>query len=351
MKSKMMKRIAAACGAVMLLGSLCAAQAAGTQVTVENPNAMIYAEGYVDTLFPNEKGVFMPAISYNGSTYIPVRNAGEWMGKQVGWDAATQTVTLSGSAERVFHGKNERVVGSVFQGVGAGPMGGNNTAALRADLSVVLDGVKQSFQNEKGEPVYPLLFQDVTYLPLRSIGELTGLEVSYVPARDGGSACIYLRTPLTDAQKTALTSYAQQLFEETKALEKLEKQLFDDKLWTEQGTAGKTDTVLTGKDEALKIIPQIKAKLQALRAMPAPEGTLLAYTYGELTKELDRDIAVCDDVTARLQKGERVRCASTYEMSEDGVNFIIAAPELWTAAEMRCVVEQNGFVDPFAGEH
>lgn len=35
-------------------------------------------------------------FSYNGTIYIPLRQAGAWMGKQVDWDQQGKTVVLSG---------------------------------------------------------------------------------------------------------------------------------------------------------------------------------------------------------------------------------------------------------------
>lgn len=63
--------------------TVCGAATAGNEIAISDPNAQIYVQG-VPAMFPNEKGEYMPAISYQGSTYMPVRSAGEWMGKNVG---------------------------------------------------------------------------------------------------------------------------------------------------------------------------------------------------------------------------------------------------------------------------
>src|SRR5699024_2393959 len=42
-------------------------------------------------------------LSYNGATYIPIRTAGEWMGKNVAWDEDSKTITLSGINEKIYH--------------------------------------------------------------------------------------------------------------------------------------------------------------------------------------------------------------------------------------------------------
>lgn len=48
---------------------------------------------------------------------------------------------------------------------------------IRPDISVVIDGKEQTFQNAQGEPVYPLLYDGTTYLPVRAIGNLMGKTV------------------------------------------------------------------------------------------------------------------------------------------------------------------------------
>lgn len=45
--------------------------------------------------FKNAKGETVYPIMYNGTTYLPVRSAGELAGFQVDWDQATQTVLLA----------------------------------------------------------------------------------------------------------------------------------------------------------------------------------------------------------------------------------------------------------------
>ena len=50
-------------------------------------------------------------------------------------------------------------------------------AELRTDFVVKIDGEVQEFKNVKGERVYPILYNGTTYLPVRTVGELTGKTV------------------------------------------------------------------------------------------------------------------------------------------------------------------------------
>ncbi len=50
----------------------------------------------------------------------------------------------------------------------------NIDAQIRADFTVEIDGEVKHFKNAQGEPVYPILYDGTTYLPVRAIGEIMG---------------------------------------------------------------------------------------------------------------------------------------------------------------------------------
>lgn len=56
-----------------------------TAVKINPQSADIYAEG-IPATFPSEDGkTVYTALSYNGSTYMPLRTVGRWMGKNISW--------------------------------------------------------------------------------------------------------------------------------------------------------------------------------------------------------------------------------------------------------------------------
>ena len=63
--------------------------------------------------------------------------------------------------------------------VSAAPTVTNVTAQLNPDYKIVVDGVNQNLFNSTGQPVYPLVYNNSTYLPLRAMGELMNKNVNW----------------------------------------------------------------------------------------------------------------------------------------------------------------------------
>lgn len=178
----------------------------------------VHANVYLDPVFVEGREAYCwtPAgkqtdyLSYNGTTYIPIRTAGEWMGKNVVWDEASKTITLSGTTEKVYHDQTEyEADAQTLDKLRNEGM----TVKLRDDIKVVVDGKTQDFKNAKGEAVYPINYNNMNYLPVRNIGELLGMTVKYLPKTDHSPSTIFLRTALTDAQVQEGLNYVKTLQE------------------------------------------------------------------------------------------------------------------------------------------
>ena len=52
-------------------------------------------------------------------------------------------------------------------------------AQLRPDMTIIIDGVEQTFYNAQGQEVHPILCDGTTYLPVRAIGEVMGKNVDW----------------------------------------------------------------------------------------------------------------------------------------------------------------------------
>ena len=180
---------AAALGAATLaaLVTVSAGAVGSSVVTVElRPNVEIVVDG-VSRTFYNAQGKEVHPLYYQGTHYLPVRAIGELMGKNVNWDGASLTVSLSGTRT-------------------GGPVQGTPDTAAKVqrvsaephpDFTIVVDGTRRTFTDAQGNAVYPMLYQGTNYLPVRAIGELMGKSVSW----NGASRVITLSgTPLvTDA--------------------------------------------------------------------------------------------------------------------------------------------------------
>ena len=84
------------CVVLLLTPLIGCAQAADTVTARLRPDYTIIIDG-AERDFYNAAGQQVHPVAYDGTTYLPVRAIGELMGKTVAWDAATNTVTLSGS--------------------------------------------------------------------------------------------------------------------------------------------------------------------------------------------------------------------------------------------------------------
>ena len=176
------------------------AQQTRTAVKISPQSAHIYVQG-IPATFPSEDGkIIYTALSYNGSTYMPLRTVGRWMGKNISWDNTSRTVFLSGSVEKSYPCADDEA----YHQEGLKYVGAAGNAVLDKGIKVLIDGKQRTFKNQKGETIYPLFYENAIYLPLRNIGELTGMDVTWYSAKTENDVnAIFLRSPLSDSKRTA----------------------------------------------------------------------------------------------------------------------------------------------------
>lgn len=67
-------------------------------------------------------------------------------------------------------------------------------AEIHRDMTIIVDGKVQSFEDANGSKVYPILYNGTTYLPVRAIGNLMKKDVGW----DGTTKTITLTSPTVD---------------------------------------------------------------------------------------------------------------------------------------------------------
>ena len=281
-----------------------------TAVKINPQSADIYAEG-IPATFPSEDGkTVYTALSYNGSTYMPLRTVGRWMGKNISWDSASRTVFLSGTTEKSYPCADD----DAYHKEGVKYVGATGTATLDKGVKVLVDGKQQTFKNQKGETIYPLFYRNSIYLPLRNIGELTGMDVTWYSAKaENDVNAIFLRMPLSDSKRAEMETYATNLM----------KQLLDMRTDTQKfencesavKNGSYTDYVITDKAAAMAALDSIKRKAQTIRSGMTEQANPIRYYNSSLMNELDFLINNADTVMDRVKNGRVVVGSSNPDTS------------------------------------
>ncbi|MCQ5129161.1 copper amine oxidase N-terminal domain-containing protein [Butyricicoccus faecihominis] len=240
----------------------------------------------------NEQGEQVPMLLYKGTNYIPIRTTGEWMGKTVSWNGKTNTISLSGSIDPTYHTKSAKKSYNYDEHFD------KIDITLAPQIVVLVDGKIQNFYDANGSVVYPLISHGTTYLPLRSIGKLTGMEIAWRQTfySTGGAQLMYLRTPLTSDQKAECESYLSGL---EKRLSFFEYILYHD-----------IQDVLRDSPEQVSVeywkttLPRLRQAFNAIKDYAPPTVPLLEYGYQEMCVTSQLYDSELDLATQALEQGD-----------------------------------------------
>lgn len=75
------------------------------------------------------------------------------------------------------------------------------SAYLKPDVTVKVGGQAKSFYDVNGRPVYPIIYQGTTYLPVRAVSELMGEPIEW----ENGNKTIYIGRTLNNPNKTIVS--------------------------------------------------------------------------------------------------------------------------------------------------
>lgn len=263
MKKRVVSLLLALACALSLSVSAFAAEVQTVHVEMRSP--IIYVEN-VDVAFLDSLGGRREPLLYNGTVYIPLRTAGLWMGAQVDWDQEAMTVafTSTGEAPVYYSGFdfNDMDVNRL-EGVEQyqADMRNGVDVELRSDITVTVDGQVQQFVNALGQPVYPMLFRECVYLPVRSIGELCGKQVLWlppVPSPYGGKypGNIFLYDAPTAQQLDEANVYFAAVRGHTQEVRDLIQSWSQETAVTDQRTE--------------EVVTSMRASIQAIQDLPVP---------------------------------------------------------------------------------
>ncbi|MBR6253381.1 MAG: hypothetical protein IKR04_06070 [Clostridia bacterium] len=122
-------------------------------------------------VFKNAKGDYVYPISYNGSTYLPIRAISALFSEGITWDGEKNTVFLGkGDVDTTaceesdvrFYVPVEKVQAKIIK-----------------DRKISYKNKTQTFKDANGKVVYPISYQGSTYLPVRAISNLFGAKIDY----------------------------------------------------------------------------------------------------------------------------------------------------------------------------
>lgn len=134
-------------------------------------------------------------------------------------------------------------------------------------IQISIDGTVSALKDANGNRVYPIIYADTTYIPLRSVSELTGLEVKWAK-NSVNDEFIFIRTPLTEAQIKAVNDYVWAQAEHLSTLHNLAKELRQKDTLTENF---RTSTV-----------EKLGAEIDKMEAEKCPDTPLIQTTDAKL---------------------------------------------------------------------
>lgn len=281
----MKKRLCSAAvllSAVLLLSPALAAGEKAEDILASYWNGTLIVDGTYNPLLRNQRGTADDVLIYQGTTYIPLTTAAAWMGCSVAWRDGGDTLVLTRDQTPgllPFHMQESWTEADLAQHSAYKANG--CPAVLRRDMTVVLDGQGCPFAVSNGQSLCPLQFWNDTYLPLRTVGELCGKQVLWLPPysfpnpnypeREPDRPLYWTTTeillfdPVSPVQKEAGQAYLhsvatlrEQIQEQVLRLS--QAQSYDDPLF-------------------ISALADLDASIHALMTLPAPDCPVLENTF------------------------------------------------------------------------
>lgn len=121
--------------------------------------------------FSDVNGTKVYPILYQGTTYLPIRAISALFDTAVEWD---------GSNNSIYLGKGE-LSSNTVKTITSFTSGNNETVStlLNKDIKIEYKEKVQTFKDVNGNVVYPLSYNNTTYLPVRAISTMYGATINW----------------------------------------------------------------------------------------------------------------------------------------------------------------------------
>ncbi len=127
-----MKRVKQTIAGIVVLGTFATGVCAGAAINAQlKPSIKVVLDGKQQQITDSYGNTTAP-LSYNDTTYLPIRSVANLCGKTVGWDNATQTITLTSDGSPSDEGSS-------------GSYGRTNPAPIGTAQSVIIDNYSATY--------------------------------------------------------------------------------------------------------------------------------------------------------------------------------------------------------------
>lgn len=154
---------------VLSAGALCFGKTEEVEVTINKQIKVTFNGDYQE--FQNVNGVRVYPISYDGTTYLPIRSISSLFKSKIKWDGNTNSIYLG---EGELDTTSSKKVNAPSQGTSE-----KIKVNLNKDIKIYYNDKVQSFADANGKKVYPLSYNGTTYLPIRAVSNLFNLKIDW----------------------------------------------------------------------------------------------------------------------------------------------------------------------------
>lgn len=126
--------------------------------------------------FQNVNGVRVYPLSYEGTTYLPIRSISSLFESKIKWNGNTNSIILGEGELNITSSKKVTIPS---QGENE-----NTKVILNKNIKIYYNAIVQTFTDVNGKVIYPLSYNGTTYLPVRAVSNLLNLKIDWDGAND-----------------------------------------------------------------------------------------------------------------------------------------------------------------------